>query len=266
MKKKYLQEGKRIALVTALLIGICTLCGCKKTDTSFIPTEDINNMYANPEEYEGRAVELTGRVFNSETYDDTLFIQMHHDVEHHKQSTVVIINDQGVKDFDLRDGECIYINGHVDGIFEGENALGEDISCPQITATYIETINITDAIPAEKSVDLNKTITKGEVKATVTKVDWTKDYMRIYLEMENFGSKDFSNYPGHGDVIQDGRQYDSDTFNIYPSPSLNIKPGVTTEYVVVFKGVEQSDFTYIFSGYDDDFHVSKFKFNIKVEE
>lgn len=266
MKKRTYKKPRVIGLVIATLVGICTLGGCGKTDTSFIPTEDIDDMYANTEEYKGRAIELTGRVFNTEKYDDTLFIQMYHDVENREQDTVVYINDPDVKDFNLQEGECIRIEGHVDGIFEGENELGGDISCPQITATFIETISMADAIPAVESVDVYQTITKGDIRATITKVDWTPDYMRIYLEMQNNGSIDYSNYPGCTDIVQDGRQYESEPFSIYPSPSLNIKPGVKSEYVIVFKGVQQSDFTYMFSGYDDNWKVYKFKFNIKVEE
>ena len=249
-------------MVVVVLIFIGIVGGSGKTDTSLIPAKEMNNLYANPEDYEGRMIKMTGKVFNTEKVGDTTVIQMHRDIENYKQGTVIISD---FPDFEVSDGDYLYIEGSVDGEFSGENALGGKISCPQITATYIEKIDVTEAIPAEKTVKVNKTITKGNYKATVKKVDFTGEDLRIYLNVKNNSSKDFDNYPNNGKVIQDGKQYEAEVVSIYPSPSMSIKPGASSESVIVFKGVKQSDFKYTFGGYDSEYNDVEFSFDIKVK-
>lgn len=250
-------------MVVVVLIFIGIVGGFGKTDTSLILAKEMNYLYANPDEYEGRMVKMTGQVFNTEKVGDSTFIQMHRDIENGKQDTVIISD---FPDFEVNDGDYLYVEGSVGGKFEGENALGGKISCPQITATYLEQIDVTEAIPAEKTVKVNKTITSGKFKATVKKVDFTGDDLRIYLNVENNSSEDFSNYPNEGKVVQGRKQYEAEFVSIYPSPSMTIKPGASSESVIVFKGVKQSDFKYTFDGYDDsDFHKVKFSFNINVK-
>ena len=89
--------------------------------------------------------------------------------------------------------------------------------------------------------------------------------MRIYLNVKNNSSKDFDNYPNNGKVIQDGKQYEAEVVSIYPSPSMSIKPGASSESVIVFKGVKQSDFKYTFGGYDSEYNDVEFSFDIKVK-
>lgn len=249
-------------MVVVVLIFIGIVGGFGKTDTSLIPAKEMNNPYANPEDYEGRMAQMTGQVFNTEKVGDTTVIQMHRDIENNKQGTVIISD---FPDFEVSDGDYLYIEGSVDGEFTGENALGGKISCPQITATYLEQIDVTEAIPAEKTVKANKTITKGKYEATVKKVDFTGDDLRIYLNVKNNSSKEFSNYSNSGKVIQDGKQYEAEAVSIYPSPSMTVKPGASSEGVIVFKGVKQSNFKYTFTGYDSDFNEMNFSFNIKVK-
>ena len=142
-------------MVVVVLIFIGIVGGFGKTDTSLIPAKEMNYLYANPDEYEGRTVQLTGRVFNTEKEGDSTFIQLYHDVENCNQDTVVISDDPDLK---VSNEEYIRVEGSVDGEFSGENVLGGEISCPQISATKIEKISVTEAIPAEKTIKVNKTI------------------------------------------------------------------------------------------------------------
>lgn len=251
-------------MVVVVLIFIGIVGGSGKTDTSLIPAKEMNNLYANPDEYEGRTVKLTGRVFNTEKEGDSTFIQFYHDVENNNQDTVVISDDPDLK---VSDDDYIRVEGSVDGEFSGENMLGGEISCPQISATKIEKISATEAIPAEKTVKVNKTITRGNYKATVKKVDFTGQNVRIYLNVKNNSSEDFENYPDQGKVIQGGKQYEVEydfDFN-YPDPSTSIKSGASSASVIVFKGVKQSDFKYTFGGYDSEYNDVEFSFDIKVK-
>lgn len=49
-------------MVVVVLIFIGIIGGSGKTDTSLIPAKEMNNLYANPDEYEGRTVKLTGLI------------------------------------------------------------------------------------------------------------------------------------------------------------------------------------------------------------
>lgn len=249
-------------IVVIVLIFIGIIGGFRKTDTSLIPAKEINNLYANPDEYKGRTVELTGQVFSIEKDGDSTFIQLYHDVENDNQNTVVISNDSNLK---VSDDDYVRIEGSVDGEISGENMLGGEISCPQISATKVEKINVTEAIPAEKTVKVNKTITKGNYKATVKKVDFTGQNVRIYLNVKNNSSEDFDNYPDQGTIIQDGKQYKAEYNSNYPDINTSIKPGVSSESIIIYKGVKQSDFKYTFDGYDSEYNDMKFNFDIKIK-
>lgn len=252
-----------IGLIVAVLVCICIICGLVGTsDTSPIPAEEINYLYAEPDDYEGRTIQLTGRVFNIEKDGDTTIIQMYHDVENYDQDTIVLSYDQDVK---VKENEYIRVDGSVDGEFNGENVMGGEIACPQISATKIEQIDVTEAIPAEKTVKVNKTITKGKYEVTIEKVDFTGQNARIYLNVKNNSSEDFSNYPIDGKLIQNGKQYEVEYDGNYPYPSTSVKPGAYSDSVIVFKGVEESNFKYTFIGYDTDYDEVEFSFNIEVK-
>lgn len=251
-----------IGLIVVVLILIGIFGGFGKTDTSLIPEKEMDYLYANPDDYEGRTVQLTGQVFNTEKEGDSTLIQLDRDVENNNQDTVVISDDPDLK---VSDGDYIRVEGSVDGEFSGENVAGGEISCPQISATKIEKISATEAIPAEKTVKVNKTITKGNYKATVKKVDFTGQCVRIYLNVKNNSSEDFDNYPDQGKVIQGGKQYEAECDFDYPDPSTSIKSGASSASVIVFKGVKQSDFKYTFGGYDSEYNDVEFSFDIKVK-
>lgn len=265
-KKSTKQQYKKpwfIGLIVAVLVCICIIFGLVGTsDTSPIPAEEIDYLYAEPDDYSGRTVQLTGRVFNIEKDGDTTIIQLYHDVENYDQDTIVLSYDQDVK---VKENEYIRVDGSVDGEFNGENVMGGEIACPQISATKIEQIDVTEAIPAEKTVKVNKTITRGKYKATVEKVDFTGQNARIYLNVKNNSSEDFSNYPIDGKLIQNGKQYEVEYNGDYTYPSTSVKPGAYSDSVIVFKGVEQSNFKYTFIGYDTNFDEVEFKFNIEVK-
>lgn len=55
-----------IGLIVVVLILIGIFGGFGKTDTSLIPEKEMDYLYANPDDYEGRTVQLTGQVFNPE--------------------------------------------------------------------------------------------------------------------------------------------------------------------------------------------------------
>lgn len=247
--------------VLVIFIGVAFWYGAGR-DTSVIPEEEMNYLYSNPDDYKGRMATMTGKVFNVQKDGDTTYIFMHRDIEGHDQETLII---DEFPDFAVDEGDYLYIEGNIDGRFEGENALGATVTCPQITATYLEQISITDAIKADKTVKVNKTINKNGYKVTIKKVDYVGDDLRIYISIKNDGNKEFTNYAESGKVIQDGKQYEAETLSIYPSPSMDVRAGASSEGVIEVKGVDKSNFKFEFEGFDADFHEMNYKFNINVK-
>lgn len=137
---------------------------------------------------------------------------------------------------------------------------------PQVTASKIEVIDAVDAFPATKTVEVDKTVTKGSYKATVSKVDFTADETRIYLKVENNSSDSFDNYPDQGVIVQEGKQYDADWNEYYPEPSTTLKAGASSESIIAFEKVDEADFTFSFEAYDEfTYDELEFVFEIEVE-
>ena len=66
-------------------------------------------------------------------------------------------------------------------------------------------------------------------------------------------------------IIQDGKQYKAEYNSNYPDINTSIKPGVSSESIIIYKGVKQSDFKYTFDGYDSEYNDMKFNFDIKIK-
>lgn len=256
-------KKKLLAVMSALAIVMCfTACG--ETDTSQITKDEMDEFYSDPDSFTGRTIELTGQISDVEKDGTTVYLQMYHDIENYDENTVIIYeNDKKTK---FKDDEYIKVEGSVDGEFKGENILGGEVTAPQITADKVEKISVIDAFPASKTVEVDKTITKGKYSVTLEKVDWTDDETRVYLTVKNDGSSTFESYPDQGVIVQDSKQYEINDKYRYDSPSSEIKAGATSEGVVAFDKIDKSDFTYSFEGYDNDYNELEFKFDVTVKD
>lgn len=253
--------GKLIGL---LLVMLCAtmMVACGEQDTSKIEKSEIGDLYSNPDDYAGRTFDFTAQVFDVEKDSDGIYFQCYYDIENYDKNTVVYTEDT---DLNLKEDDFVRVEGSVDGEFSGENAFGGEVTAPQVKATKVKKISAMEAFPAVKTVKVDKTITKGNYKATVKKVDYTDSEMRIYLKVTNNSSSDFDNYPDQGSVIQKGKQHEVEYNDYYPQPSSELKAGASSESVIVFKNVKKSDFRYEFSGYNDDYDEVNFSFDIKVK-
>ncbi|MDO4869709.1 MAG: hypothetical protein Q4A65_05425 [Bacillota bacterium] len=249
-------------LMTAVMVFAFCACGGGSTDNSPITEDEISELYTSPDTFEGRTFEFTGQVLDVEKDGGDLFIQVYQDIKNYENNTIVIYPEADVK---LKVDDFVKVKGVVDGVFSGENLLGGEVEAPQITASKVKLIDAVEAFPATKTVEVDQTVTKGDYKATVSKVDFTQDETRIYLKVENNSSSTFDNYPDTGAIVQDGKQYEADWSEYYPEPSTELKAGASSESIIVFELIDEADFTYSFEGYDDDYNDVEFEFDIKVE-
>lgn len=253
---------KKVVAVICMLTVMSVLGACGEKDTSLIKEGEIAELYTNPDDFKDRTYEFTGQVLQVEKDGDTLYIQAFRDIKNYDDNTIVVYDD---KDLSLSNDDYIKVKGTVVGNFKGENAFGAEITAPQIQATSVEKISAAEAITAEKTIDVNQTVTKGAYNATVTKVDFTKDETRIYLTIKNDSGATFDVYADQGKIVQNGKQYDADYSGLYEMISTEIKSGASAEGIIAFPKVEENTFTYSFTGYDAEFNELNFEFQITVQ-
>ena len=252
-------------MVTAMAF-VFSACGSESSepvDNSPITESEIAELYTDADSFAGRTYEFTGQVLKVEKDGEDLYLQVYQDIKNYEHNTVVKYLGA---DSSFNEDDYVRVSGTIDGSFSGENAFGGEVDAPLMTADKVEKIEATEAFPAEKTVEVGETVEKGDYKVTLSKVDYTNDETRIYLKVENNSSSVFDNYPDQGVIVQDGKQHETEWSDYYPEPSNELKPGASSESVIVFKGIEQSDFTYSFTGYnDDDYDELEFSFDVKVE-
>ena len=70
-------------------------------------------------------------------------------------------------------------------------------------------------------------------------------------------------------AVQNGKQlgaeYNVSMYLEYPELPMELRAGVTAEGVVLFPAMEQADFEFILTGYDDDFNDLEFAIPVAVE-
>lgn len=249
-------------MLSIVMIFTFTACG-GNADDSPITSDEINELYTDPDNFKGRTFEFTGSVLDVEKDGSDLYIQVYYDIKNYDKNTIVVYPDADVS---LKTEDFIRVKGTIDGTFEGENYLGSSIEVPKMTASKVEKIDAMEAFPANKTVEVNKTVKKGNYVATISKVDFTDDETRIYLKVENNGSGTFDNYPDQGVIVQDGKQYDTEWNEYYPEPSTELRAGATSESVIAFKKIDEVPFEFSFTGYDDvSYDEIEFVFNIDIE-
>ena len=256
-------KRQRRLLAAVMAIGMMlALCACGEVDSSPVTDDEITSLYTSPGDFAGRTYEFTGQVLDVEKDGNDLYIQVYHDIKNYEENTVVIYPEADVK---LKMDDFVKVSGTIDGEFSGENLLGGEVTAPQVTATSVKKITAAEAFPATKTVEVDKTVEKGKYKATVSKVDFTEDETRIYLTVQNDSKSDFDNYPDQGVIVQNGKQYEAEWNDYYPEPATELKSGVSSESIITFKKVDESDFTFSFQGYDGDYNEVNFSFKIKVD-
>lgn len=267
-----------IAMLTAVLM-IFAFCACggggsgtagkagdgdreDQTGGEPIKGDEIAELYTNPDAFAGRTYEFTAKAWDIGKDGKTLYLTVYQDIKNFDNTTVVIYENADIK---VKSDDYVRVEGVVEGAFEGTDNYVSGLDEPAVKASKVEVIDVVDAFPADKTVEVDKTETHGDFKATLKKVDYTDEEMRIYLTVENNSDAEFSNYPDQGALVLGGKQYEPSYSGDYPYPITDVKAGASVDDIIVFEGLEPGDFTYSFNGYDDDYNEIEFSFDVKVE-
>lgn len=267
-----------VSTITASIIGNSNsesqaLAGQTSSISSEAPGEltetEIDQLYTDPDAFTGRRVTLTGQVFGSVEKDSNgIYFQMFSDVDNYDRNTVVMYRSN---DISVAVDNYVKITGTVQGKFEGQNAFGGTLTAPTIIADTVEIISYADAAsPTIKAVELNgMTQDQYGYSITVNKIEFAEKETRVYVTIQNNGSAVFSVYSFNTKIVQDGKQYEEErNYNAdYPEIQTDLQPGVSTEGVIAFPAINQSNFQIIFEGYSDnwDESIEDYTFNITVQ-
>ena len=236
-------------------------------------TEDeIKRMYSSPEDYIGRTVELVGQVFAGVDYDeDGVYFQMWADAENFNNNTVVAYLDPS---FTVEGNQYVRVKGTVADVLVGENMMGATVTAPLIRADELAVLTYKEAVMPTIAVAeaTTKTIEQRGYSVTVQTVELAEEETRAYISVTNNGSSTFSLYEFNMLLIQDGTQYEY-TWNFmadYPELQTDIRPGITSEGVVVFPAIKEAPFQIIMEGDSGDWNEELeeyiFDFNICNKE
>lgn len=270
---------KRNILALFMCCLFCTLTGCggssgsKSSSTPQTPPEplserEVKMMYSDPQSYVGSVVELTGQVFSGVEYDDEgVYFQLWADPENFDLNTVVAYKDP---DFELEGDDYVRLTGKVVDVFEGENMMGGTITAPAILASKVEILSYKDAVmpTIATATATNATIDQLGYAVTIQSVELAEKETRVYISIQNNGSNEFTLYGFNSVLIQDSTQYEYQPNYTadYPEHQTQIRPGITTEGVLVFPAIREEPFQIILEGstYDWNEDIGEYVFNCTV--
>ena len=228
--------------------------------------DEIKGLYTTPENFKNHYVELTGVVSAAPKYtDDSICVQMMSDIKNYANNTVVYIDD---KDFKVKQNDYLHIVGLVGDSVAGQNAFGGNVSAPIITAKEYEIYSYKDAItPTLKTVEVNQTQSQLGYSVTVQKIEYAENETRAYLKVDNNGSDKFNVYSFNAKITQNGKQYEEqDNWEAdYPKVQTDLLVGNSSEGVMVFPAIKESEFTLIIEGNSNNYQekLEPYTFDIK---
>lgn len=257
-----------VILLVLLMVALIASCSGQAVSAEPLTAQEIQQMYSNPKEFKGRTVNLTGKVFSVEYYENGVYIQMFQDPVNYENNTIIGYGDP---DFNVNENNYIKITGTVEDEFEGTNAFGGSVTAPMIVASTLEISSYQEVIAPTilEVIPEENTVKHLGYSVTVQKVELAENETRVYLKVKNGGKSEFSLYSFYAVLIQGSKQYeeqnnwDAD----YPEIQTDLKVGIETEGIICFPAISQEDFRLEFEGSSDNWNedVDLFKFNLKVE-
>ena len=233
-----------------------------------ISKEKAADLYRDPISLENHCVEIVGRVFTEPEYNnDIAVVQVWGDPEKFEKNTIMYFYKD---DCDVHQDDYIKVTGIVMGEYTGENAFGAEVSAPEIDVREYEILDYAEALmPANKTLDVNQTVDHLGYAINIEKVEFADNEPRVFVKVDNKGAATFSLFTYSSKLVQNGKQYEiSSNFEAdYPEVSSEIVSGASSEGVLVFPAIEESNFTLQFEGMSENFEeeVEPYMFEINVK-
>ena len=267
---------KKLAKVLVCGALACMLFGCGDAESEskepekkvYIKEDQISDLYSNPDEFKGKYVNLTGKVFMVETDGDDIYFQMWQDVEDSDHNTIVHIDKESFKD--IVEDDYISLEAVVIGEFEGENMMGGTIHAPKLEGVTIKKSSYKDVVaPTLENIKVEQTKQSNMpgVSITIKNVELAKEETRVYVEINNESEEAYSFYSFNSVLIQDSKQFkENQNWNAdYEEVESEIPSGVKETGVIVFEPIQANDFKIIMEGQSEDYSIDSDEFSFLVK-
>lgn len=275
----------RFLVIIALLIALLAACGSEEsnsgsansgdestddTETSIAETplteQEFNQMFSDPDQFKGSAVEFTGQVFTVENDAEGVYLQVWADPTNVDQNTLISYEDPN---FEVSEEDFVVISGTVRESFTGENAFGGEILAPIIDAKSVEVVDYITAIsPTLESIEVQNEIDQSGFVVKVNKIEFAENETRVYASVTNNSDTQISVWIYSAKAIQGSSQFETETNYEanYPEIQSDILPGVTSEGIITFPALDYQtkNASIIIEGNSENYDITidPFKFDI----
>lgn len=241
-------------------------------ETTQMNDDEITEMYSDPDAFQGRQIMLIGQLSAEpeNVSDQGIYFQMYNGLESNNQVTFVGYENT---DISLTSNDYVKVIGVVDGAIEYKSLFDYTLTAPLIIASSIEKVSYIDALsPTIKSVEINSTQEQYGLKFTLQKVEFSPIETRVYLSLTNNSSAEYLFSSDTDATIKQGSFEYVEQTNYeanYQEIQYTIDSGSTTEGIIAFPAMEQSNFTFYIDGElisIDGVEPNPFVFDVAVSE
>lgn len=246
----------------------------ENVEPEYISDSEIASLFSSPDDYAGKYVKLTGKIFNGpQTEDNYSVYQAWYDPSTASNDFIFgITNPTEVFAID----DYVTVDGRIVGALEYENLYGNTLTSLQIDAVSVEKQSYIDAVvPTIKEVvPENATATQHDITLKIDKIEFAEAETRVYITETNNSDNTFSLYTYDIRIIQNGQQIEQDSASTsmydgnYPELSYDLLPGASSSGIIVFPAIDNStNFQLYAEGSSDDYNLefSPFTFDISVQ-
>ena len=223
-------------------------------ELNLVQKEEYGELFSNPDAFANRTIDIYGQVFNILGSDSGTVFQMYTDKD--QNNFVIVIDPQGRS---VNVDDYVLVKGVIDGAYSGENRMGASLSCPKITATYVDPSNYVDAFsPTLKSVEPSGAKwSEDGLTIKIERVEFAENETRVYVKLKNKSSDSASLY--NCVLLQGEKQYDRtyDYKGNYDELQDSLKSGASDTGVITFPAIELSDFDFIFTAAGEGFYTDE---------
>ena len=198
---------------------------------------NFERVLANPDQYKGSAVEISGKIFiNPRKVGDKFTFQLYQGGKDDLNKNVIVYVAAAASE--VRVGNCVGIKGTVQGQEQGVNSFGATVSAVAVDADQVE---IKDCVgvtyPTIRSIDVQRSLEKSNVLVTLERVELAYDHTRVYLKIKNNAQAKVSFAASNVIAVQDKRQFKQKSIVDvdYPTIESTIYPGVEEEGVITLE-------------------------------
>jgi len=225
-----------LAVTVGLVAVGCGSNGSKAQSKKIFTRSNYAVLVSSPKDYEGASVRFVGKVFRVERDEKGTYLQVWADPKNSEWNTIVAISDPSLE---VAEDDFVRVVGTVTGEYKGENALGAELTLPEVLASSItKTDALAAASPAQTALG-RASWSRDGITITIQKVEFASDETRVFVAVVNNSSAPFSFYGSSANAISGGRQIES-TFSPdgYPELASDLEPGAHTSGVVVFPKID----------------------------